>query len=232
MNTAPSEKRKNHGEIGGSPIVVLAGVAALVLALVWGLCWRMPEQVPGPYRVEDKVQHVGTSGGLGVDLDTSKQRIAVPTPTLSGDPQSVTQSLPADSTGRTDRTARRLEHFLALFSEHSNLDNAHPVLCLSIALLIERYGCGVVRDCRTPISGGLRTSDADPWIFIYNGKSYEFEANRFPEYGDWMRALGSQQAKDHTVEARNTLDPDLGQRILKLAEEAQAVANPVTQEKK
>lgn len=169
-------------------------------------------------------------GASGTDVQPEPQAVA---PSAQGKPLS--------SMTRAEKNALGLDYFLAEFNSTPNLPNANPVLCLSIAVLIETYGCGTVVDGSKLTQSRFRTNDSDPWTFVYNGRIYEFDPYRFPEYGELMHAShpeeefqsthASRQGIDtdnfeHAAGSGKAIDPLLQQRILALAEEAKGILKP------
>ena len=121
--------------------------------------------------------------------ESAASGVVVPSSDALPDPDSDQQDASRD---RRELRRNKIEVARAEFSASRTPQKASLLICLTIATLIEEYGCGAVSDASAGFKPKRRRRPDDAWSFLLDGMAYEFEDMRFPEYGVMMRALGSE----------------------------------------
>jgi len=120
--------------------------------------------------------------------------------------------------------ARQLSWCRDQYKENPSSEKANAIMCISIAMLVDWYGCGRTWDSRSTFEAPKPVEGSELWTFVYNNHVYEISGQRFPEYAQYMGLLLGNDADPLNHRKPHKLDSALETRILGLAEEAQTLA--------
>lgn len=210
--------------MGGRTGWLLAGVVCIGAVLAYASFSRTelaPEKALAPEYVAAHVTLPPAAQPLDVREPIEP---TAPSPTVAGEPADVKPAL-SEVQARLLNSGRQLSWCLEEYTASPSKGKANTIMCISIAILVDTYGCGRSWDSRVANEVRPPIDDSGPWTFVYNNRVYEVSSHRFPEYGEYMKLLLADGPSTADGDHGGWLNSSLETRIFELAKEAQGIVS-------